>query len=325
MFKSPNFWRTHSFISFLLRPLSWLYLKLAQLKERSIKPQKLNVPVICVGNLVLGGAGKTPTVISLVSLLKSMGHHPHILSRGYGAVIKGLKQVDPAYHHYLQVGDEPLILAQFAPTWVSPNRVKAGKAAVKNGATVLIMDDGFQNSTLVKDLNLLVVDSNQGFGNGEIFPAGPLREPIDSGLKRADAVFCIGDPKKINLKHAHTAHFVVKTFPTEPNQRVIAFSGLGYPDKFRHTLKEAGFKIIEFVTFADHYPYTVIDMDRLVKAAEIKKASLITTSKDFVRVPPNFKDAVQVLKVNLTFDKPELVLKMLQEKITPFSVHQSQK
>lgn len=321
MFKSPRFWKTHSFVSYILRPLSWLYLKLARFKERSITPQKLSVPVICVGNLVLGGAGKTPTVISLVKLLKSMGHTPHILSRGYGAVIKDLKQVNPEDHHYLQVGDEPLILSQFAPTWVSPNRVKAGKAAIKQGATVLIMDDGFQNTSLVKDLNVLVVDSNQGFGNGEVFPAGPLREPIDSGLKRADAIFCIGDPKRIKLKQAHKAHFVVKTFPTEPNERVIAFSGLGYPEKFRQTLKEAGYKIVEFVTFADHYPYTVIDMDRLVRAAEVKKASLITTSKDFVRIPPNFKNNVQVLKVNLAFDEPDVVLEMLEKTMSSFSPH----
>jgi len=293
---------------------------------RSVRSYKLSKPVICVGNLVMGGAGKTPTVIALVSMLKKMGHTPHILSRGYGAIVKGLQKVDPERHHYLEVGDEPLMLSQFAPTWVCPNRIKAGKAAIKNGATVLIMDDGFQNKALEKDLNLLVVDSIQGFGNKEVFPAGPLREPVASGLNRADAVFFIGGGKtstarkasSLGVGSAFKASFINLTEPLQKGERVLAFSGIGYPEKFRLTLKRAGYKLVEFASFADHYPYTIVDMDRLLKAAEIKKAQLITTSKDFIRIPTPYKENVQVFKINLQFEEPEKVQQLL-EKAVPFN------
>ncbi len=293
---------------------------------RSVRSYKLSKPVICVGNLVMGGAGKTPTVIALVAMLKKMGHTPHILSRGYGAIVKGLQKVDPERHHYLEVGDEPLMLSQFAPTWVCPNRIKAGKAAIKNGATVLIMDDGFQNKALEKDLNLLVVDSIQGFGNKEVFPAGPLREPVTSGLNRADAVFFIGGGKastakkasSLGVEHAFKASFINLTEPVQRGERVLAFSGIGYPEKFRLTLKRAGYKLVEFASFADHYPYTIVDMDRLLKAAELKKAQLITTSKDFIRIPTPYKENVQVFKINLQFEQPEQVEELL-ERVVPFN------
>ncbi|MDP2194244.1 MAG: tetraacyldisaccharide 4'-kinase, partial [Alphaproteobacteria bacterium] len=214
--KSPKFWQKKTPVTYLLLPIAWLYIWVSRLRRSRTRSVKLSRPVVCVGNLVMGGAGKTPTVIALVQILKEMGHNPHILSRGYGAAVKGIKKVDPERHHYLQVGDEPLLLSQFAPTWVCPNRIRAGKEAIKDGATVLIMDDGFQNKAIEKDLNLLVVDSIQGFGNREVFPAGPLREPIAAGLNRADAIFFIGSSKSPSLKsaqrlgveHAHNAYFV---------------------------------------------------------------------------------------------------------------------
>lgn len=327
MFKSPNFWKKKSFLSYVLLPVAWIYLKISRLKMRSVRSYKLSKPVICVGNLVMGGAGKTPTVIALVAMLKKMGHTPHILSRGYGAIVKGLQKVDPERHHYLEVGDEPLMLSQFAPTWVCPNRIKAGKAAIKNGATVLIMDDGFQNKALEKDLNLLVVDSIQGFGNKEVFPAGPLREPVTSGLNRADAVFFISGggrsaaankASSLGVDHAFKASFINLTEPTQKGERVFAFSGIGYPEKFRLTLKRAGYKLVEFASFADHYPYTIVDMDRLLKASEIKKAQLMTTSKDFIRIPTPYKENVQVFKINLQFEAPEQVEELL-ERVVPFN------
>lgn len=324
MFKSPNFWKKKSFLSYILLPVAWLYLRISRLKMRSVHSYKLSKPVICVGNLVMGGAGKTPTVIALVAMLKKMGHTPHILSRGYGAIVKGIKKVDPERHHYLEVGDEPLMLSQFAPTWVCPNRIQAGKEAIKNGATVLIMDDGFQNKALEKDLNLLVVDSIQGFGNQEVFPAGPLREPVKSGLNRADAVFFIGGGKSIEKKatslgveNAFKASFINLTEPVQKGERVLAFSGIGYPEKFQLTLKRAGYKLVEFAAFADHYPYTIIDMERLLKAAEIKKAQLMTTSKDFIRIPTPYKENVKVFKINLQFEAPDQVEELL-ERVVPF-------
>ncbi|MBP9753023.1 MAG: tetraacyldisaccharide 4'-kinase [Proteobacteria bacterium] len=315
LFKAPKFWNSDSLLSKLLAPFSYLYLFLVYINKKNIEPVKLSVPVICVGNLVMGGAGKTPTVIALVEMLKKMGENPHIISRGYGAIVKGLKKVDPKWHHYLQVGDEPLMLSKVAPTWVCPNRVKAAKAAIADGATIIVMDDGFQNNSLIKDFNVLVVDAYQRFGNKKVFPSGPLREPLNDGLIRADIVVLVGDEKPkdlVYIKNVLQARFKAKTLPEKPHERVIAFAGLGYPEKFKVSLLNAGYKVVDFVTYPDHFPYTITEMEKLLKKAQSKKAKLITTSKDAIRVPAHYKEKIDVFKINLEFDDIDFLEKNLK-------------
>lgn len=311
---APKFWQKKTMLSRALKPLSWVYEYIGLWLEKQTRTQKVSVPVICVGNLVMGGAGKTPTVLALVNILKKMNHTPHILCRGYGAVIKDSIQVDLKKHGYLQVGDEALLLAKKAPTWAGQNRVLSAKLAVSHGASVIIMDDGLQNNSLHKDLNLLVVDTLQGFGNGFVFPAGPLRESLSRRAKKIDLIIAIGNkelPK--NIPEAARAHMAaagrVKARP------VIAFAGLGYPEKFNRTLQDYGFEVKRFIPFPDHHPYTIPEIERLLKMAKRRKISLITTAKDFLRIPEPFKKKVSVFNVNLKFEEPKKLHALILSKI----------
>jgi tetraacyldisaccharide 4'-kinase len=314
MLKNPQFWN-HTFgISQALRPVSWLYHQASIWRESRITPVKVEIPVICVGNIVMGGAGKTPTVMALVEILKSLGHVPHILSRGYGGYFKDTVLVDPSEHSYLQVGDEPLLLAKVAPTWIGSDRIASAKAARKAGASIVVMDDGLQNPSLFKDFSLIVIDAIQGFGNQLVFPAGPLREPIQKGLKRAQAVVVIGkgNPFKLSIKGQFGARLVCSG--PQNLEPVVAFAGIGYPEKFRHSLEQNNYILREFIAFADHHPYTITDMQRLFKIAEHHESKLITTSKDLLRIPPDYRSQVNFLPIQLQFDNIEAIRSLLIEK-----------
>jgi tetraacyldisaccharide 4'-kinase len=318
MLRAPKFWNKKGILSKILLPFSWLYIYISNRRSCNISATKLPVPVICVGNLVMGGAGKTPMVIALVQMLQAMGYKPHIISRGYGAIVHGVKRVDPEKHNYLNVGDEPLLLAKLAPTWVSTNRLKAARAAVENNADVIVMDDGFQNNSIIKDINLIVVDAIQGFGNQYVFPAGPLREPFLNGLNKADATIVIGEGELSYLKSSKKifhAQFVQKEPLKKHGDSVIAFAGLGYPKKFKQSLKKAGFKIVEFHAYPDHHPYTITEIEKLLKRSQSMKVTLITTSKDSVRLPLRYKNKVAVFKVNLDILEKEELQKFLTEKM----------
>jgi tetraacyldisaccharide 4'-kinase len=314
MLKNPQFWN-HTFgISQALRPISWLYQQASTWREARITPIKVEIPVICVGNIVMGGAGKTPTVMALVEILKSIGHVPHILSRGYGGYLRDTILVNPSEHSYLQVGDEPLLLAQIAPTWIGTDRITSARAAKKAGASIVVMDDGLQNPSLFKDFNLIVIDAIQGFGNQLMFPAGPLREPIKKGLNRADAVVVVGkgNPFKLEVKGQFGARLICSGSKTlEP---VVAFAGIGYPKKFRHSLEQNNYIVREFISFADHHPYTITDIQRLLKIAEHHESKLITTSKDLLRIPSDYRDRVNVLPIQLQFDNIGEIRNLLQQR-----------
>jgi tetraacyldisaccharide 4'-kinase len=302
-FLEPKFWQNDNIYSRLLTPAAWSYKKIGTWMYNRVVAQKLSVPVICVGNLVMGGAGKTPTVIALIDILREAGHKPHVLSRGYGAVVKESILVDPKYHNYLQVGDEALLLAEKAPTWAGSNRLLSAKKAIKQGATIILMDDGLQNNTIHKDCSILVVDTMQGFGNGRVFPAGPLRESPKSGVKKADLILAVGEGKlPKGIPFAIRAHIKADSL-VEPKS-VIAFAGLGYPEKFNKTLLTYGYDVKKFIPFPDHHPYTITELDKLVKLAKRRKLELITTAKDFLRIPENFKKHVVVFPVHLEFEHP---------------------
>lgn len=318
--RTRKFWRKRGLISEAMVPFSVLWFFWMRIREMRAKPQKLSVPVICVGNITAGGAGKTPVAMALATLLLERGKKPAFISRGYGGKLKGPQKVDPATHTAAEVGDEPLLLARVAPCYIARERVRAAQLAIAEGATVLIADDGMQNHSFSKDLTLAVVDGFYGFGNRLVMPAGPLRDRVDLALKPADAVILIGRPSNPKVMDAINAAakpiLMAELQPvTLPDQQqpYVAFAGIGVPDKFFKTLKTIGVFVKKTVPFRDHHPYTAKDVRKLQALADSMKAKLITTEKDAVRLPPSFRDKVDILPVALTFDEPEELRKLVEK------------
>lgn len=305
---TPEFWRERGLLSTLLQPLAWAYRAGTAARRSTARSWQASVPVICVGNLVAGGAGKTPVVLSLATRLAVGGHSPHILSRGYGGRLAGPVAVEPGRHDAAAVGDEPLLLAQAAPCWVARNRVAGAKAAIAAGADLLLLDDGLQNPSLAKTLSLLVIDGAYGFGNGRVLPAGPLREPIALGLARADAVVLMGDDEAglaslLADRPVLRARLQPDNAASIAGAAVIAFAGIGRPAKFFGMLEAAGATLIERRAFPDHHPYDATEIDALRRRRDgVRGARLITTAKDWVRLAPEWRAEVSVLMVSVAWE-----------------------
>jgi tetraacyldisaccharide 4'-kinase len=256
---------------------------------------KIDVPVICLGNLTVGGAGKTPAALAVGHLLLEMHERPFFLSRGYGGRLAGPVRVDPGFHHAAEVGDEPLMLARLAPTIIARDRIAGAKTARKGGASVIVMDDGFQNPSLTKDASIVVVDGTRGIGNGRVLPAGPLRAPLESQLKQARAIVIVGPkdgaPQVAQAARRHgVAIFHARLEPDRGSlvalggKKVLAFAGIGNPDKFFTTLTEAGVPVAEQKSFPDHHRYTAAEANTLIARADASALVLMTTEKDHVRL-----------------------------------------
>jgi tetraacyldisaccharide 4'-kinase len=315
--KPPSFWdKSGHPLAMALEPFSWLYRMGTAVHQCTKAPYRPSVPVISVGNIVLGGAGKTPVTLALAKILQAKGFMPHVISRGYGGAVSKPVQVDLSRHTYQEVGDEPLLLAKVVPTWVSKNRRVAADLAIQAGADVLLLDDAHQNQDLVKDICFLVVNASQGFGNGRIFPAGPLRQSLHSGLRNTTAMIFIGeeeDALPAQLIDLSCPLIRAKIAPVEPIAcPVVGFAGLGYPDKFYQTLVKAGYQVLDFISFADHYPYTPEDLQRLKKKAQEMQGLLITTEKDYTRIPEVSREDILTLPVCLTFQEDDKLEKVLQ-------------
>lgn len=315
--KTPKYWQSNSFISKLLTPLGYIYGALTGLRIKLKKPKKAEIPVICIGNITAGGTGKTPVSISVAKLLSGEMFHPYFVSRGYGGKLQNVI-VNNKKHTAHDVGDEPLLLSAQAPVVVNADRYKAAQKATEQGADVVIMDDGFQNPGLHKDLSFLVFDGHYGIGNGKIIPAGPLRETLENGIKRADAVIILGKDKHNLAQRCGLPVFFGHTEAAQTtinNQDVIAFAGIGHPQKFYHTLKQQGFNVVKTIDFPDHHFYTREDLDAIVKEAQKLNAQIYTTGKDFVKIPPLYSQDINVLEIAVVWDKPEELLNFIKQKI----------
>ncbi len=311
----------------VLGPPAALWSAVATLKMALAHPYKAAVPVICVGNLGIGGAGKTPVALALAALLRRRGVTAHFLTRGYGGRLKGPLRVDPARHDARQVGDEALLLAAAAPTWLGADRAKTARAAVAEGARALVMDDGHQNMTLAKDLSLIVVDREYGFGNARVLPAGPLREPVAQGLARADAVIVLDGAggaggggaalPELNLP-LFAAHLgVLPGAQPAAGKKVVAFAGIGRPEKFFSLLEGLGYDLVDRQAFADHHDFSVDEIMRLVEQAAALEARPITTAKDAVRLPEEARAMIDVLPVGVEFADPGALEALLEPLISP--------
>ena len=283
----------------------------------------MDIPVLCVGNVTIGGTGKTPICIALMKLMQSRNIKPGacFLTRGYGGSEKGPVQAQSHFHPSL-VGDEALQLTDIAPTWVSKNRFEGAKAAQEQGADMIIMDDGFQNRSLQKDIHILVIDGETGFGNEKLLPAGPMREPPASAFKKADAVIIAGEDQR-GLKQSKipadrpvfTGKIQTTTLP-DPDAQYIAFAGIGRPEKFYNSLHEAGIQIAKTYSFGDHYAYTRRDVVSLAKEARHLGVKLITTEKDMRRLMPVKGDfEIETLPVEFVWEDKYAVLSFLRKQL----------
>lgn len=315
--KTPDYWQSNTLISKILAPVSFIYGFLTQLRLKLHKSPKAEVPVICVGNITAGGTGKTPVSLAIAKMLINDMYHPFFVTRGYGGKIKNV-MVNNKKHSAQEVGDEPLLLSAQAPTVVNPNRYEGAKLAIKEGADLIIMDDGFQNPSLKKDLSFLVFDGNYGIGNGKIIPSGPLRETFENGTKRADALIIMGEDKHHLAKRTKLPTFYahLETAQTALELRnVIAFAGIGHPQKFYNTLKEQGFKVIKTFDFPDHHVYNKKELENILAEAQKLNAEVYTTSKDFVKIPHSIQNEIKVLEVAVVWDKPEKLLAFIKSSL----------
>ena len=317
--KTPDYWQTDSLFGKILYPISLIYGFLTQLRLKIHKSPKVEVPVICVGNITAGGTGKTPVSIALAKMLINDIYHPFFVTRGYGGKLKNLL-VNNKKHTANDVGDEPLLLSSVAPVVVNPNRYDGAKLALKEGADLIIMDDGFQNPSLHKDLSFLVFDGNYGIGNGKIIPSGPLRETFTNGTKRADALIIMGEDKKLLKNKTDLPTFFAHLEATQNlvgKKNITAFAGIGHPQKFYATLKEQGFNLLKTYDFPDHHFYNKAELEKIIDEAKKQDAEVYTTSKDFVKIPHSLQNKVKVLEVAVVWDNPEKLLKFIKNKIEP--------
>lgn len=319
--RPPRFWtnppNAPGWQAHVLAPLAFIYAKGTARRVAQTPSHRAACPVICIGNINAGGTGKTPTVIALIEKLANKA--VHVVSRGYGGSAQGPMLVDERLHKADEVGDEPLLISAFAPTWVAKDRAAGVRAAEKQGAEIILLDDGFQNPAVAKSLSIVVVDATVGFGNQRVLPAGPLREPVHVGLNRADLLLSIGNPAAQQAFQPRTdvprvsAHLeTLQTGMEWDGLKVLAFAGIGRPEKFFETLRAEGADILRTVALDDHQPLSEALMARLENDASRTGAQLVTTEKDAVRLPKAFRAKVLTLPVRLRLDEASALDKALQ-------------
>jgi len=316
--RPPGFWRAGSgpALPRLLAPFA--VVTEAATARRVARPGwRAPVPVICCGNVTMGGAGKTTVALDLARRLSEHGRAVHVLLRGYGGAARETHRVGAGDGAAL-VGDEALLLAAVAPTWVGADRAASAREAIAEGAEVLVLDDGLQNPTPGKDLSLLVIDGGSGFGNGNLFPAGPLRESVATGAARCQAAVLIGEDRH-GARTQLPPRLPVLRARLEPDagmaelagRRVVAFAGIGVPEKFFATLEQVGAELAGRMPFPDHHAYRGRNLRRVLDAAQRLRAIPVTTPKDAVRLPAAMRVLVHVAGVGLTWEDPAMIEALL--------------
>ena len=330
--KTPKFWYPKpnakpTILEHLLSPLGHLY-HLAHIINYNITtPHKVDIPVICIGNITAGGSGKTPASIAIQQIIveSNLKQSPYFLTRGYSGS-ETLARCITVHDDPKCTGDEPLILAKHNKTVVSRQRHKGACIAKETGADCIIMDDGFQNNTLKKDISFLVINGAMGLGNQRLLPSGPLREPLSAALKRTDAVIFIDSdqhnilnkiPKDIPVFKSSIHPCTLNT--PKKDCHYIAFSGLAHNEKFHNTLKDNTFNIIEFHNFADHYQYKNHDIEKLLEKASKQSANLITTEKDYIRIPEKYKKHITTLEITLKWEDQFALEAFLKDALNAFN------
>lgn len=330
---TPRWWyrrdRKHgTVLRMLLTPAGWVWAAATKRRLARGAWEDVGVPVISVGNLTVGGSGKTPVAMETLRLLRGAGIEAQSLSRGYGGRLEGPARVDPATHTATDVGDEPLMIAATAPAWISGDRVAGARAAIEAGARALVLDDAHQNPALKQALSLVVVDGETRdeewpFGDGSVFPAGPMREPLKVGLARADAVIVLlptdvatVDPELIE-EFGSLPVFVARLTPEGPPPAgpQVGFAGIAKPWKVERSLKTAGCELVDFAAFPDHAAYSEGELQALADRAAVFGAGLITTEKDWVRLPPEWRARVTSWPVRARFDDEAGFLKLLRSRV----------
>ena len=331
MLKAPKFWynKDDTIYSNLLYPFSLLFRFGTNLRNIFSNEKISPIPIICIGNIVVGGAGKTPVSMKIGKMLIKSGYNPHFISKGYAGIIKNTTLVEE-WHSPVSVGDEPLLLSEIASTWIGNDRIQSANQAKKYGADCLIMDDGFQNPSIEKNFSVVVIDGNQEFGNKRVMPSGPLRESIRRGLSRTNVVIVIGDisdeltkliPTSIPI---YTAKFKIrKENEIFKGKNVTAFAGIAYPEKFFKTLAIQGAKIVKKISYSDHHIYDENDLLSLAEIANKTKSILVTTKKDFVRIPKNYRSLIKTLEGEIFFDNEKKLLATIAQVIEKNLINQS--
>jgi tetraacyldisaccharide 4'-kinase len=322
MMREPWFWRDRSLaaraIAASLAPGAALYDATRRIIVARARAQAPPVPVFCVGNAVVGGVGKTPFALLLGRLLMREGLRPCFQTRGYGGALQGPARVDPSVHGAADVGDEALLLAALAPTFVARDRPAGVRAAAREGADAVVMDDGFQNPSVVKTLSFLLLD-DQSAGNGRLFPAGPLRERVAEAEARADAVVHVGPARETPSGDDGRPRFSAWLEPVAPEKgRVFAFCGIARPERFFASLEGAGVEVAGRRSFPDHHPYTEHDLGTLRASAAACGAPLVTTEKDFVRIPPERRAGLKTFEVAMRVSDDARLIGLLRDAIRSF-------
>jgi tetraacyldisaccharide 4'-kinase len=318
---APGFWgRPPGLLADLLLPIGATWDAVGRVRRALARSYCVTVPVVCIGNLVAGGAGKTPVTLALSAWLRERGVPSHVVTRGYGGYFRGPVPVDLTSHDAVAVGDEALMLAARAPCWVARDRVAGARAAVAAGARAILLDDGFQDSAIDKTLALIVVDAEYRFGNGRVIPAGPLRENLRNGLARADAVVLLvaeGEASGIERLGAITELPVIGAVLAPvagkrlAGERLLALAGIGRPEKFFATLRSLDAVVVDARAFPDHHQFRAAEIELLRRNASRSGARLITTRKDIVRLPLDLREGIEVLDVEVRWLDPAAVARLM--------------
>ena len=319
MLKAPKFWylKKDTYLSSSLFPLSLLFRLGTKLRSLFSKEKQSELPIICIGNIVVGGAGKTPVSLKIGQMLIEAGYSPHFVSKGYAGLEKNNTLIE-TWHSPKRVGDESILLAEVAPTWVGVDRNRSFNLAKDKGADCIVMDDGFQNPTIKKDFSIIVINGEQEFGNKRVIPSGPLRESINRGLTRTNLIIVIGKISN-EIKEKIPSHIPIiyssfainnenKTFK---GQKILAFAGIAYPEKFFNSLRDQGAKLVKEIIYPDHHIYDENDLLNLAEIANKTQSILVTTKKDFVRIPKSYRSLVNTLEGKIEFEDENLLLEIL--------------